>query len=145
MKNASMPQASAQIAYVNHFTNPGQYQYAEELFKRFLLHSPAVDLWKVYVTYVRRMNARPEARETVKKAYEFAVSHVGHDRDAGEIWVEFIRFIQQGEVCILTFTLACAHTPVVGLHTRCPSLIHLTLCSMFEFIFFLYAMDLRDV
>ena len=44
---------SAQIAYLNHFLSLGLFQYAEELFKRFLRTSSSVDLWKFYLTYVR--------------------------------------------------------------------------------------------
>ncbi|VDB95403.1 unnamed protein product [Peniophora sp. CBMAI 1063] len=88
---------TAQIAYVNHFINPGQYQFAEELFKRFLLVSPHIDLWRVYLSYVRRINSSPQARENVRKAFEFALNHIGHDKEAGDIWVDYIRFIQQGE------------------------------------------------
>ncbi|KZV73632.1 Suf-domain-containing protein [Peniophora sp. CONT] len=88
---------AAQIAYVNHFINPGQYQFAEELFKRFLLSSPHVDLWRVYLSYVRRINSSAQARENVRKAFEFALNHIGHDKEAGDIWVDYIRFIQQGE------------------------------------------------
>ena len=47
-------QWSAQIAYLNHFLVPGHFKFAEDhLFTRFLRTSPAVELWKFYLTYIR--------------------------------------------------------------------------------------------
>lgn len=36
----------------------------------------------------------PTIRDTVRKAYEFALSHVGHDTDAGQIWRDYIDFLK---------------------------------------------------
>lgn len=30
----------------------------------------------------------------MRQCYDFAVNAVGHDKDAGEIWTEYIRFVQ---------------------------------------------------
>ncbi|KAN0098123.1 Suppressor of forked protein (Suf) domain containing protein [Tylopilus felleus] len=89
--------SSAQIAYLNHFLSPGLFQYAEELFKRFLRTSPLVDLWKFYLTYVRRVNTSPASREAVSRAYEFALNRIGQDKDSGEIWSDYIQFLKAGE------------------------------------------------
>ncbi|KAG6336073.1 hypothetical protein ID866_3020 [Astraeus odoratus] len=89
--------SSAQIAYLNHFLSPGLFQYAEELFKRFLRTSPSVDLWKFYLTYVRRVNTSPSSREAVSRAYEFALNRIGQDKDSGEIWYDYIQFLKAGE------------------------------------------------
>ncbi|KIK92794.1 hypothetical protein PAXRUDRAFT_829635 [Paxillus rubicundulus Ve08.2h10] len=89
--------SSAQIAYLNHFLSPGLFQYAEELFKRFLRTSPLVDLWKFYLTYVRRVNTSPSSREAVSRAYEFALNRIGQDKDSGDIWYDYIQFLKAGE------------------------------------------------
>ncbi|KAF9236911.1 hypothetical protein BU15DRAFT_76511 [Melanogaster broomeanus] len=89
--------SSAQIAYLNHFLSPGLFQYAEELFKRFLRTSPLVDLWKFYLTYVRRVNTSQSSREAVSRAYEFALNRIGQDKDSGEIWHDYIQFLKAGE------------------------------------------------
>lgn len=34
-------------------------------------------------------------RDTVTKAFEFAVAHVGHDKDTGGIWNAYIKFLLQ--------------------------------------------------
>jgi cleavage stimulation factor subunit 3 len=86
--------SSAQIAYLSHFLS---LQLAGGLFKRFLVPSPSVDLWKFYLTYVRRLNIGPEARDNIRQAYEFALNHIGQDKDSGEIWNDYIQFIKAGE------------------------------------------------
>ncbi|KAG8897016.1 mRNA 3'-end-processing protein rna14, partial [Tulasnella sp. 408] len=89
--------ASLQIAYLNHFLTPPLFQRAEALFARFLRPSPSVELWKFYLTYVRRINTNtsdPTIRDIVRKAYEFALAHVGHDMDSGQIWRDYIDFLK---------------------------------------------------
>ncbi|KAJ7197027.1 Suf-domain-containing protein [Mycena pura] len=88
----------AQAAYINHFLdNPVTFSEAEELLNKFLRTSPAVDLWKCYLNYVRRTNPGPAIRETMRKAYDFALNHIGHDRDSGFIWAEYIQFLNAAE------------------------------------------------
>ncbi|KAH7921985.1 Suf-domain-containing protein [Leucogyrophana mollusca] len=89
--------SSAQIAYLNHFLRPGLFQYAEDLFKKYLKASPLVDLWKFYLSYVRRVNITPNTRDAVIKAYEFALNRIGQDKDSGEIWNDYIQFLKAGE------------------------------------------------
>ncbi|KAF8999433.1 hypothetical protein BDQ17DRAFT_1361005 [Cyathus striatus] len=93
--------SSAQIAYITHFLNdPTTFTEAEDLFKKFLRTSPSVDLWGFYLTYVRRLNSgtSTSTRDTVRKSYEFALNHVGQDKDSGEIWNDYIQFLKAGEV-----------------------------------------------
>lgn len=47
---------------------------------------------------VRRVNTGPNTRDTVRKAYEFALRHVGQDKDSGELWSEYIQYVKSGEV-----------------------------------------------
>ncbi|KAI0030401.1 Suf-domain-containing protein [Vararia minispora EC-137] len=88
---------AAQIAYVKHFINPNNLLFGESLFKRFLLTSPAVELWKFYLSYVRRVNTDSDKRDIVRKAYDFALNHIGQDKDSGEIWMNYIQFLRTGE------------------------------------------------
>lgn len=45
-----------------------------------------------------RVNAGPTTLDTVRKSYEFALNHVGQDKDSGEIWRDYIQFLRAGEV-----------------------------------------------
>ncbi|KZP00685.1 Suf-domain-containing protein [Calocera viscosa TUFC12733] len=88
--------ATHQISYLGHFlTNPSDFPYAESLFARFLRSSPSPDLWKFYLTYIRRVNPGEQGRETVRKAYEFALGYIGLDKDAGEIWRDYLQFLKE--------------------------------------------------
>ncbi|KIJ33188.1 hypothetical protein M422DRAFT_183517 [Sphaerobolus stellatus SS14] len=89
--------AEAQIAYLEHYMHPGLFPTAEALFNRFLRPSPSVQLWKFYLSYVRRMNSDPSTREMVSKAYDFALLYIGQDKDSGEIWKEYLDFVKSGE------------------------------------------------
>lgn len=122
-----IPQPSAQIAYINHVLESAsetRYHDAAGLFNRFLKTSPFVELWKFYLAYVRyvydisclarrihsqlqyrKMNTGPDTRDTVRKAYEFALNHIGHDRDSSELWVDYIQFLKAGEVSLRIFNM----------------------------------------
>ncbi|KAF8173783.1 hypothetical protein K438DRAFT_1610401 [Mycena galopus ATCC 62051] len=89
--------SSAQTAYLKHFVDRSTYSDAEELLNKFLRTSPSVELWKFYLDYVRRVNAGPTTRDTMRKAYDFALAHVGQDRDSGSIWEEYIQFLNSAE------------------------------------------------
>ena len=48
------------------------------------------------------MNTGPQTRDIVRKAFEFALNHVGQDKDSADIWAEYIQFVKQGEVANAT-------------------------------------------
>ncbi|CAK5277319.1 unnamed protein product [Mycena citricolor] len=89
--------AEAEIAFINRFFNIPDLRRGEELLNRFLRPSPFVDLWRFYLNFVRRVNQNSTTRETVRKAYEFALTHIGQDRDSGSIWAEYIQFLHSAE------------------------------------------------
>ncbi|KAI0333418.1 Suf-domain-containing protein [Cubamyces sp. BRFM 1775] len=90
---------SVQIAYLKHFLDdPSQFGQAEALFRRFLLRTtPSVELLKFYLTYIRRVTNGPNAREVIRKCYDFALGHIGQDKDSFEIWQDYINFLKAGE------------------------------------------------
>ncbi|KAJ7182033.1 Suf-domain-containing protein [Mycena filopes] len=92
--------ASAQTMYLKHFTKSHDTQDAEELFQKFLPTSASIELWNSYLTVVRHKNThttRAIARENIGKAFEFAVKNIGHDRDSGPMWAEYIQFLNAAE------------------------------------------------
>lgn len=80
----------------------------QDIFIRCLRPSCSVALWKFYLDFVRRRNpidhALPEqakqARATITKSFEFALSHIGQAREAGEVWLEYIEFLKEGGVSV---------------------------------------------
>ena len=51
---------------------------------------------------LRRNNVGNAQRDDVRKSYEFTLNHVGQDKDSGEIWSDYIQFLQSGEVRYLS-------------------------------------------
>lgn len=71
----------------------------EAIFNKALLTVPSVQLWSVYLNYIRRRNDLTNditgiARTTVSQAYDFVLGTVGIDKDSGKIWQEYIQFIR---------------------------------------------------
>lgn len=66
-------------------------------------------MYTVLTTVVRQINTNIQARQNVQKAFEFTLDHIGQDKDAGDIWVSWIRFIQESEVCTI---LVSADNPI---------------------------------
>jgi len=64
----------------------------------------------------RRVNTSPASREAVSKAYEFALSRIGQDKDSGDIWSDYIQFLKAGEVCHPPATFSMPLTPVTDNH-----------------------------
>ncbi|TRM68704.1 hypothetical protein BD626DRAFT_394151 [Schizophyllum amplum] len=90
--------SAAQVSYIDWFMKHGRFNEAEDLFKRYLRGSPMVDLWRFYLQYVLRPKAdgNPPSRDVIRKSYEFALQHIGQDKDSGEIWRDYIHFIESG-------------------------------------------------
>jgi cleavage stimulation factor subunit 3 len=72
---------------------------AEQIFGKSLPSVPNVQLWSVYLNYIRRRNDLTNdptgvARAIVSQAYDFVLANIGMDRDSGKIWQEYIQFIR---------------------------------------------------
>lgn len=74
------------------------FSEAENIFRNCLMQVPSVQLFTVYLDYVRRRNDLSDssgvARQTVTRAYDFVLANVGFDKDAGKIWADYILFIR---------------------------------------------------
>ncbi|KAF7326298.1 CFIA complex component [Mycena kentingensis (nom. inval.)] len=77
--------------YPNNPSNDDRKE-AETLLRNYLRTSPCVDIWRCYLDYVRRtIQQGTQSRETIRKAYDFALSHIGQDRDSGFIHSAYIK------------------------------------------------------
>ncbi|KAI1353622.1 hypothetical protein F5Y01DRAFT_275728 [Xylaria sp. FL0043] len=88
-------------AYAEMELSLGNFEHAEHIFRRTLLEIPHVQLWTVYLDYIRRRqdlntDTTGRARQTVTNTYEFVLNGIGHDKDAGQIWQDYISFIKNG-------------------------------------------------
>lgn len=92
-------QAEQWISYVKLELANNELQYVERIFQRSLLIAPNVELWSLYLDYIRRRNnlttdTGGKARSIVSQSYEFVLNNVGCDREAGRIWSEYIQFVK---------------------------------------------------
>ena len=103
------PQASAQwIEYVNLALSQSNFDQADAIFVRCLRSTLSMDLWKVYLAYVRRVHPLPpftgeensprdQTRRILEASYEYALKHIGWDRDSGPIWQDYIQLVRERE------------------------------------------------
>ncbi|WEW55194.1 mRNA 3'-end-processing protein rna14 [Emydomyces testavorans] len=89
------------IAYANMESEHNELYRLEQIFNKSLLNIPNVQLWSVYLDYVRRRNnlttdTTGQARRIISSAYDFALQNIGIDKDSGSVWVDYIQFIRSG-------------------------------------------------
>lgn len=101
----SRAQSRQWIAYADLELSHDNFDRVEAIFKTCLMRSTSIDLWRFYITYLRRRNpidtSNPDrARETrgvIQRAFEFSLQHIGIDREAGSIWRDYISFLREAE------------------------------------------------
>ncbi|KPI41700.1 mRNA 3'-end-processing protein rna14 [Cyphellophora attinorum] len=73
----------------------------EAIFSKALPKVLNVHLWMIYINYVRRQFSaiRDEDKryKTIQSVFDFALGHIGIDKDAGFIWQEYIAFLKTGK------------------------------------------------
>ncbi|EWC45584.1 hypothetical protein DRE_05442 [Drechslerella stenobrocha 248] len=99
---AMFPTAAEQwIAYIQMELDSNNLSHAERLFQRCLPGVLNVELWSIYLDYIRRRNnlatdTTGKARGVITQVYEFVLSNIGLDKESGKIWQEYIAFIKSG-------------------------------------------------
>lgn len=73
----------------------------EQIFNKTLLTIPSVQLWSIYLDYVRRRNnlmtdSSGQARKIITSAYDFALQNIGVDKDSAPVWLDYISFLKSG-------------------------------------------------
>ncbi|EFW20312.1 mRNA 3'-end-processing protein rna14 [Coccidioides posadasii str. Silveira] len=89
------------VAYASMESEHNELYRLEQIFNKSLLNIPSVQLWSVYLDYVRRRNnlttdTTGQARRIISSAYDFALQNIGIDKDSGPVWVDYIQFIRSG-------------------------------------------------
>ncbi|PWY92444.1 CFIA complex component Rna14 [Aspergillus heteromorphus CBS 117.55] len=89
------------VAYASMESELNELFRLEQIFNRILLTIADVQLWTVYLDYVRRRNplttdTTGQARRIISSAYELALTHIGIDKDSGSIWSDYVQFIRSG-------------------------------------------------
>ena len=85
--------AATWCAYVDAEHADGHLEAERALFSRCLLTVLDIDLWRKYLRLIKS-TTKPDtatgANAELQAAYEFAITHVGQDYAAGDMWREYV-------------------------------------------------------
>ncbi|EXJ86434.1 hypothetical protein A1O3_03385 [Capronia epimyces CBS 606.96] len=88
-------------AYVRWEEEHDRMRAMETLFNRSLLEVLDVQLWSLYINYVRRRNSMQtgdiaRSYNIINDAFSFALKTIGMDKDSGSLWQDYIHFLKTG-------------------------------------------------
>ncbi|CAI9734176.1 cleavage stimulation factor subunit 3-like [Octopus vulgaris] len=85
-------------SYIEQEMKAKNYERVEKLFQRCLIKVLNIDLWKLYLSYIKETKGKlPSYREKMAQAYDFALDKVGMDIMSYQIWVDYINFLKSVE------------------------------------------------
>lgn len=71
------------------------YEKVEKLFQRCLIKILNIDLWKLYLSYVKETKQQLAThKEKLAQAYDFALEKIGMDLHSYSIWSDYIQFLK---------------------------------------------------
>uniref|UniRef100_A0A0B7AJR0 Suppressor of forked domain-containing protein n=2 Tax=Arion vulgaris TaxID=1028688 RepID=A0A0B7AJR0_9EUPU len=84
--------------YIEHELKLKNFERVEKLFQRCLIKVLNIELWKLYLNYVKETKSTlPSYREKMAQAYDFALERIGMDIMSYQIWAEYISFLKSVE------------------------------------------------
>nr|SVE82378.1 EOG090X026K [Daphnia magna]SVE82946.1 EOG090X026K [Daphnia magna] len=84
--------------YIEQEMRARNYDKVEKLFQRCLIKVLNIELWKLYVNYVKETkSALPNYREKIAQCYDFTLDKVGMDIQSYSIWNDYIHFLRNVE------------------------------------------------
>lgn len=71
------------------------FELAETLLKRCLLSNLDIDLWKLYLRYIKQIKRSSEDEDKViEEAFEFVVKHMGYDINSAPVWRAYVNVLK---------------------------------------------------
>ncbi|XP_067636108.1 protein suppressor of forked [Eurosta solidaginis] len=84
--------------YIEQEMKGRNFERVEKLFQRSLVKILNIDLWKLYLTYVKETKAGLSThKEKLAQAYDFALEKIGMDLHSFSIWQDYIHFLRSVE------------------------------------------------
>ncbi|KAL7036048.1 hypothetical protein ACKWTF_008672 [Chironomus riparius] len=84
--------------YIEQEMKSKNFERVEKLFQRCLVKILNLDLWKLYLTYVKENKAGLSThKEKLAQAYDFALEKIGMDLHSFSIWSDYINFLKSFE------------------------------------------------
>ncbi|XP_046383403.1 protein suppressor of forked isoform X1 [Ischnura elegans] len=74
------------------------FERVEKLFQRCLMKVLNIELWKLYLSYVKETKAAlPTYKEKMAQAYDFALEKIGMDIQSYSLWNDYVNFLKSVE------------------------------------------------
>ncbi|XP_055388076.1 protein suppressor of forked isoform X3 [Condylostylus longicornis] len=84
--------------YIEQEIKARNFERVEKLFQRCLVKILNIELWKLYLTYVKETKAGLAThKEKLAQAYDFALEKIGMDLHSFSIWQDYIHFLKSVE------------------------------------------------
>lgn len=81
--------------YIEQEMKAQNFEKVEKLFQRCLMKILNIDLWRLYLNYVKETKCMlPTYKEKMAQAYDFALEKIGMDIHAYPIWNDYINFLK---------------------------------------------------
>ncbi|CAH8876113.1 unnamed protein product [Trichobilharzia szidati] len=85
--------------YINQELKAKNYEKVEKLFQRCLVKILNIDLWKIYLQYIRETKGKQQSfKEKMAQAYDFTLDKMGLDINSYSIWADYISFLRSTQV-----------------------------------------------
>nr|CAD7195742.1 unnamed protein product [Timema douglasi]CAD7257461.1 unnamed protein product [Timema shepardi]CAD7403740.1 unnamed protein product [Timema poppensis] len=84
--------------YIEQEMKARHFEKVEKLFQRCLMKVLNIDLWKLYLAYVKETKSiLPSYKEKMAQAYDFALDKIGMDIQSYAIWNDYVNFLKAVE------------------------------------------------
>ncbi|TGZ72319.1 hypothetical protein CRM22_002159, partial [Opisthorchis felineus] len=81
--------------YINQEMKAKNFERVEKLFQRCLVKILNIDLWKLYLQYIKDTKGKHHAfKEKMAQAYDFTLDKMGLDLNSYSIWADYISFLR---------------------------------------------------
>lgn len=85
--------------YIQQEMKAKNYERVEKLFQRCLIKILNIDLWKLYLQYIKETKCKhPNFKEKMAQAYDFTLDKMGLDLNSYSIWADYITFLRSTQV-----------------------------------------------
>ncbi|CAH8634485.1 unnamed protein product [Schistosoma intercalatum] len=85
--------------YINQEMKAKNYERVEKLFQRCLVKILNIDLWKIYLQYIKETKGKHQSfKEKMAQAYDFTLDKMGLDLNSYSIWADYISFLRSTQV-----------------------------------------------
>ncbi|KAF2368245.1 Suppressor of forked [Trinorchestia longiramus] len=85
--------------YIEQEMRAYNFEMVEKLFQRCLTKVLNIELWRLYITYVKETKSSlPTYREKLSQAYEFAIDKIGMDYNSYGLWNDYTQLLKNVEV-----------------------------------------------